>query len=124
MRFLADENFPGDAVTLLRALGHDVVWIRAEAPGTTDQDVLARSLEDARVLLTFDKDFGELAWLFGLPASCGIVLFRLPALGPTGVGKVITDVLMSRNDWPGHFSVVEPGRIRMRALPTSPVDES
>jgi hypothetical protein len=58
-----------------------------------------------------------------LPASCGIVLFRLPALGPTGVGKVITDVLMSRNDWPGHFSVVEPGRIRMRALPTTSIHE-
>src|SRR5882672_5981567 len=38
-----------------------------------------RSLKDARVLLTFDKNFGELAWRSGLPASCGIVLFRLPA---------------------------------------------
>jgi hypothetical protein len=38
--------------------------------------------EDARVLLTFDKDFGELAWRTGLPESCGIVLFHLPALGP------------------------------------------
>jgi predicted nuclease of predicted toxin-antitoxin system len=88
-----------------------------KAPGITDQDVLARSLKDARVLLTFDKDFGELAWRSGLPASCGIVLFRLPALGPMGVGKVIADVLMARDDWPGHFSVVEPSRIRMRVLP-------
>jgi predicted nuclease of predicted toxin-antitoxin system len=70
------------------------------------------------VLLTFDKDFGELAWRSGLPASCGIVLFRLPALSPAGVGKVIADVLTSRDDWPGHFSVVEPGRIRVRMLPS------
>jgi predicted nuclease of predicted toxin-antitoxin system len=117
MRFLADENFPGDAVTALRTLGQDVLWIRTDAPGITDQDVLARSLKDARVLLTFDKDFGELAWRSGLPASCGIILFRLPALSPTGVGKVIADVLMARDDWAGHFSVVEPGRIRVRALP-------
>ena len=117
MRFLADENFPGDAVTALRAAGHDVLWIRTDAPGITDEDVLARSLDDARVLLTFDKDFGELAWRFGLPASCGIVLFRLPALGPAGVGKVIADVLTSRDDWPGNFSVIEPGRIRVRVLP-------
>jgi predicted nuclease of predicted toxin-antitoxin system len=117
MRFLADENFPGDAVTVLRTLGHDVLWIRTDAPGITDQDVLARSLEDVRVLLTFDKDFGELAWRSGLPATCGIVLFRLPALSPTGVGKVIADVLMARDDWAGHFSVVEPGRIRVRVLP-------
>jgi predicted nuclease of predicted toxin-antitoxin system len=69
MRFLADENFPGDAVTALRAAGHDVLWIRTDAPGINDQDVLSRSLSDARVLLTFDKDFGELAWRSSLPAS-------------------------------------------------------
>jgi predicted nuclease of predicted toxin-antitoxin system len=62
MRFLADENFPGDAVAALRTSEHDVLWIRTDAPGITDQDVLARSLKDARVLQTFDKDFGELAW--------------------------------------------------------------
>jgi predicted nuclease of predicted toxin-antitoxin system len=84
MRFLANENFPGDAVTALRALGHNVLWIRTDLPGITDQEVLARGLEDARVLLTLEKDFGELAWRSGLPASCGIVLFRLPARpGPT-----------------------------------------
>jgi predicted nuclease of predicted toxin-antitoxin system len=58
MRFLADENCPGDAVTALRTLGHDVLWIRTDAPGITDEEVLARGLEDARVLLTSDKDFG------------------------------------------------------------------
>jgi hypothetical protein len=45
MRFLADENFPGDAVAALRATGHDVLWIRIDAPGITDQDVLARSFQ-------------------------------------------------------------------------------
>ena len=124
MRFLADENFPGDAVTALRAAGHDVLWIRTYAPGITDQDVLARSFQDARVLLTFDKDFGELAWRSGLPASCGIVLFRLPSLGPSAVGRVIADVLLARDDWPGHFSVVEPGRIRVRVLPSQTSPES
>jgi hypothetical protein len=52
MRLLADENFPGDAVTALRAAGHDVLWIRTDAPGITDQDVLARSIEDAHVRMT------------------------------------------------------------------------
>ena len=99
MRFLADENFPGDAVTSLRTSGQDVLWIRTDAPGITDQDVLSRSLEDARVLLTFDKDFGELAWRCGLPATCGIVLFRLPALSPTSVGKVIADDWLYLKDW-------------------------
>jgi predicted nuclease of predicted toxin-antitoxin system len=52
MRFLADENFPGDAVTALRAVGHDVAWIRADAPGSSDADVLARAVEEVRILLT------------------------------------------------------------------------
>jgi len=59
MRFLANENFPGPAVTALRAAGHDVVWIRTAAPGSTDRDVLAQAAREERILLTFDKDFGE-----------------------------------------------------------------
>ena len=79
MNFLANENFPRDAVDALRALGHDVAWVRTDAPGSTDPQVLARAVAEARILLTFDKDFGDLAFLAGLPTGCGIVLFRLPA---------------------------------------------
>lgn len=43
MRFLANENFPADAVEALRATGHDVVWIRTDAPGITDPEVLHRA---------------------------------------------------------------------------------
>ena len=75
MRFLANENFPGDAVRALRARAHDVAWIRTDNPGSSDQEVLARAMREHRVLVTFDKDFGELAWKAGLPAECGIVLF-------------------------------------------------
>jgi Protein of unknown function DUF82. len=52
MRFLANENFPGDAVTALRAAGHDIVWVRTAAPGSTDKDILAWAEREARVLLT------------------------------------------------------------------------
>jgi predicted nuclease of predicted toxin-antitoxin system len=117
MRFLADENFPGDAVSALRDAGHDVAWICAEAPGTPDREVLDRAMRQSRILLTFDKDFGELALHEGLPATCGIVLFRLPMPSPSAVGQFITRILDSRSDWAGHFSVIEPGRLRMRPLP-------
>ena len=62
MRFLADENFPGGGVSALQARGHDVFWIRTTAPGSKDEDILAWAVREDRVLLTFDKDFGELAW--------------------------------------------------------------
>lgn len=116
MRLLANENFPGAAVTALRAAGHDVSWVRTAAPGSTDQEVLAWAIRDERILLTFDKDFGELAKATALPAGCGVVLMRLPMPRPDGVGRQLADVIMSRSDWAGHFSIVEPGRIRMRPL--------
>jgi Domain of unknown function (DUF5615) len=49
MRFLANENFPGAAVTALEAAGHDIVWVRTEAPGVADRDVLAWAAREERV---------------------------------------------------------------------------
>jgi predicted nuclease of predicted toxin-antitoxin system len=116
MRFLANENFPGAAVTALGAAGHDVVWIRIAAPGASDPDVLAWAARDERVLLTFDKDFGELARASALPGACGVVLLRMPMPKPGDVGKHLAKLITSREDCAGHFSVVEPGRVGMRPL--------
>ncbi len=117
MRILADENFPGDAVTALRERGHDVLWVREEAPGIGDHEVLSRAQAEARIVITFDKDFGELAFRFGLPATAGIILLRLAATSPTAVAKRASAALESRDDWAGHFSVIEEDRIRMTPLP-------
>jgi predicted nuclease of predicted toxin-antitoxin system len=57
MRFLADENFPGAAVAALISAGDDVTWVRIAAPGMADAEVLAWTAREARILLTFDKDF-------------------------------------------------------------------
>ena len=116
MRFLADENFPGAAVLSLREAGHDVVSIAADAPSSSDREVLASASTDGRVLLTFDKDFGELAWRERLPASCGVVLFRCAMPAPEAVGPALAALLAQRQDWSGHFSVVEDGRVRMRKI--------
>lgn len=117
MRLLADENFPGEAVEALRKHGHDVVWVQTDAPGCGDTEVLQRAQREQRILLTFDKDFGELAFRAGLPASCGIVLFRISAPSAGRVAQVAVAALESRVDWAGHFAVVEDRRIRTTALP-------
>jgi predicted nuclease of predicted toxin-antitoxin system len=124
MRFLANENFPGDAVTVLQAAGHDVVWVRTAAPGAKDEDVLAWAVRDDRVLLTFDKDFGEFAWHSGLSPGCGIVLFRLPMPSSAAVGAALAARICERTDWPEHFSVIEPSRVRMRSLGQRPPREA
>ena len=104
----------------IRQAGHDVVWIRTDAPGSKDHDILKRAVSEQRILLTFDKDFGDLAFQQGLPATCGIVLFRLQASSSAALAALVVTALQSRTDWAGQFSVVEPDRIRMRPLPTAP----
>jgi predicted nuclease of predicted toxin-antitoxin system len=116
MRFLANENFPGAAVKVLEAAEHDIVWVRMAAPGATDSDVLARAIREERILLTFDKDFSELARAATLPATCGVVLLRVPMPRPDEVGQRIANLITARTDWAGHFSVIEPGRVRMRPV--------
>jgi predicted nuclease of predicted toxin-antitoxin system len=116
MRFLANENFPGAAVTALEAARHDVVWVRTAALGAADPDVLAWAAREERILLTFDKDFGELAKGSALPHTCGVVLLRTPMPTPNDVGQRLADLIMARDDWAGYFSVIEPGRVRMRPL--------
>lgn len=71
---------------------------------------------DDRILLTFDKDFGDLVLRRGLPASRGVVLFRMPLEDPGRIARLVVSVLASRTDWADHFSVVESERVRMRPL--------
>lgn len=62
MRFLANENFPLPSVRLLRSAGHDVLSITEESPGISDDRILARAVAEERIILTFDRDYGELIY--------------------------------------------------------------
>ena len=117
MRICANENLPEACVLRLRQDGHDVLWVREAAPGAPDTDVLARAHAEGRLLITFDKDFGELVFRHGAKASHGVVLFRIAQPSAVAVATRVAAVLASRDDWSGHFSVVEEFAIRMRPLP-------
>jgi predicted nuclease of predicted toxin-antitoxin system len=119
MRILANENFPADAVEALRQHGHDVTWIRTDAPGSRDPEILQRAQVEDRISVTFDKDFGELAFRARLPASSGVILFRISAPSSAYVAQVAVAALESREDWGGNFAVVEDHRIRVTPLPRS-----
>ena len=82
----------------------------------SDPDVLGWAARDERILLTFDKDFGELARASALPRTCGVLLFRVPMPNPGDVGPRLSGLIASRDDWAGNFSVIESGRIRMRPI--------
>ena len=83
MRLLADENFPKPIVEALRAGGHDVQWARTDLAGASDVALLDLAESEARIVLTLDKDFWQIAVQRRSPlAQSGVVLFefiqRLP----------------------------------------------
>lgn len=117
MRFVADENFPGPAVRALRRRGDDVRSIAEECPGSSDARVIDIVAADLRILLTLDKDFGEIARQRLLPAKCGIVLFRLRTVGPDKATAEVLKALSSLEQLEGMFAVVKEGWVRIGPLP-------
>ncbi|MGH7895798.1 MAG: DUF5615 family PIN-like protein [Candidatus Binatia bacterium] len=117
MRIVANENVPGPVVAALRSAGHDVLSVKESMRGATDHDVLAHAQREGRLVVTFDKDFGELAVRRRLPASSGVVLFRLDGANPEADNARAVAALTSRDDWAGHFAVVTDDRVRLRPLP-------
>jgi hypothetical protein len=73
MRFVADENFPRPALGALPHAGWEVFSVAEECPGISDEEVAALCSESQRVLLAFDKDFGNPVFRRGLSVGSGVV---------------------------------------------------
>jgi len=116
MRFSLNENMPGAVVRGFCAAGHDVLSVKESMLGEEDRTILSRAQKEGRVVVTQDKGFGELAFRYGLPAECGVILFRLSGGDANSDMKRMLDVLASRDDWPGHFAVASDDRVRIRPL--------
>ncbi len=115
--FLANENVPGEVVNAVRRAGHDMTWMSELSPGAADDDVLAMSLAESRVLVTFDKDFGEMVFRRGQKATCGVVLPRPRLQSPDHLCRFTVAVLGQGLAWTDHFAVAHEGRLRMIPLP-------
>jgi predicted nuclease of predicted toxin-antitoxin system len=113
VRFLADESCDFRVVKALRAAGHDVAAILEECRGAPDQKVLARSRDDQRVLLTEDKDFGQLVMAAGLGKQEGLLLIRCSEEARAELPAAITAlVAASAERLQGAVVVWTPTRIR------------
>lgn len=117
MRILVNENMAGSVVQALRDRGHDVLAAKESMRGEEDVTILARAQVESRLVVTQDKDFGELAFRSGLPAECGILLFRLSGNDPQVELAFMVEVIESRSDWSGLFTVATNDRIRTRPIP-------
>ncbi|NLE74003.1 MAG: DUF5615 family PIN-like protein [Actinobacteria bacterium] len=115
MRLLADEGVDAQTVVRLRGDGHDLAYVAELAPGITDDAVLDLANAEARLLLTTDKDFGEL--VFRLRRSpWGVLLLRLTGLTPETRAEVVAQAVAAHGEeMTGAFAVVSPGAVRIRA---------
>ena len=91
MKVLADENMDREIVDRLRADGHDVLYVAEDYAGIDDQAVLDRSLRAGAVLLTADKDFGDVVFRQRLLHS-GVLLVRLAGVRPDMKAGLVADV--------------------------------
>lgn len=119
LALLCNENVPRLLIQALRDRGHDVRWVLEESRGVADPVVLEEAISQQRVLLTFDKDFGELVFQRGKGATCGIILVRvLGTKSQTELVQIVLPVLEAyETSWSGHFSVIQRRRVRVKPLP-------
>lgn len=100
-------------VRALRAAGHDVKAVAEVALGSADDAVLGLASRDQRVLLTEDKDFGQLVFAADASAN-GVILIRFPIAARPGLPQVILDLVSKEQQrLAGSFVVVQPSRIRI-----------
>ncbi len=113
MKFLLDSCVWGGVRAELIAAGHDVNWAGdwPEDPG--DEEILARAYAEGRILVTLDKDFGELAIVRGLP-HCGI--WRLVNIAARQQATVCLHIIAQHGAelQAGAIVTAEPGRLRLR----------
>ena len=113
MKVLLDTCVWGGARLVVESAGHDVIWTGDWEKDPGDEEILAFAHREGRVLVTLDKDFGELAIVFGLPHSGIVRLVNIPARQQ---GQVCVDILAryQNNLENSALITVDKDRVRIR----------
>jgi predicted nuclease of predicted toxin-antitoxin system len=114
--FLADESCDFLVVKKLRSAEFDVLSVAESSPSASDQQVLRNAIQEERILLTEDKDFGEWVFAHGEKVA-GVILIRFPGNARMRLGE---EILLLVNEYAielkNCFVVLEPGRARVRKI--------
>ncbi|MEJ2024246.1 MAG: DUF5615 family PIN-like protein [Deltaproteobacteria bacterium] len=113
---MADECCDAELVASLRGDGHDVKYVVEKIAGASDDEILGVAYDEGRILLTEDKDFGELVYRLKKP-SRGIILLRIGVqqrqLKQARVKKLVKEY---EDRLPGNLVVVDVEKFRFRPL--------
>src|SRR5581483_1308052 len=107
MRLLADENFPKPSIDALRTEEHDVRWARTDVAGAKDVVLLDLAESEARIVLTLDRDFWQIAVQRRDPLEqAGVVLFRVHPATPERLMPLVRAFVEANLAWAGYISIV------------------
>jgi predicted nuclease of predicted toxin-antitoxin system len=114
LRVIVDLGVGAAVERVLRELGHDVLGVRELDPRMSDRSIVAIGYGQGRLVITMDKDFGELVVRDGA-GHAGVLLLRLDEADGREKAEVVRRVFEDHGDLlPGHFSVYQSGRLRIR----------
>jgi len=114
VKFLVDESVDKEIVDGLRSEGHIVLSISEIKPSIADTEVMSIANDESALLLTADKDFGDLIFRQGLP-SYGVVLIRLAELSLLDqMNRISITINNYAEDLIGRFTVIEKDNVRAR----------
>lgn len=117
MIFLADEDFPLASIKLLRDSGYEVISVREVIPGTKDSNILIKAQKGGFIILTFDRDFGELIFKDKIAIPKGLIYFRIKRIKPQEPAEIILDMIKTKEFLiEDHFTVIQRLRIRQRKM--------
>ena len=115
MKLLANEKFHLDSVLLLRKIVYDIKSVGEDHPSIKDKEVIAIAQSEKRIILTFDRDYGELIFKHKLKPSEGVIYLRIDKYSPDEQGKFINLLLKNNNfDIKAKLTVYDGNFLRQR----------
>jgi len=117
MRLLVNENISPVSVGLLREAGHDVVAVTERSPGIPDDEVMRLAHDEARIIVTCDRDYGELIYRRRLPAPPGVLYLRFLPASPREPADYLARLITGGMELEGKSTTGDREQIRQRLLP-------
>jgi len=112
VKFIADVNVEKAIIDCLLANGYNTIWVSDLDCRMVDEKLLEPANREKRILVTNDKDFGELTFR-QKRVSAGIILFRVKGQNSRDKVSLLQKLLLAhRNRLKGHFTVVTRKKIR------------
>ena len=115
MIFLANENFPFPSIAILRNAGYKVISVTEHHPGISDEKVMELASKEKLIILTFDKDYGELIFLHSSHNPPAVVFFRHKGKNPAFAGTQLIRLIKEQKiELKKNFTVIEQDSVRQR----------